>query len=67
MGSHQLLSPYLVYEFDGNGMRSWIGFCGWMITTLVACCLLLLPLDATGCMLFACNILPAAGVDMLFL
>ncbi|OJJ81315.1 uncharacterized protein ASPGLDRAFT_177023 [Aspergillus glaucus CBS 516.65] len=60
-GSYQLLAPYLAYRFAHRGARSWIVFSAQMITTLAALLLVVLPLDATGGMLFACYILPATG------
>ncbi|KAJ5813008.1 hypothetical protein N7447_010031 [Penicillium robsamsonii] len=60
-GSYQLLGPYLAYRFDGSGVRAWVVFGAQMITTLAALLLIVLPLDATGGMLFACYLLPAVG------
>lgn len=60
-GSYQLLAPYLAYRFSEKGIRSWIVFTAQMITTLAAILLVVLPLDATGGLLFACYILPAVG------
>ncbi|KAJ5783075.1 hypothetical protein N7457_004849 [Penicillium paradoxum] len=60
-GSYQLIGPYLAYRFDGSGVRAWIVFGAQMITVLAALLLVVLPLDATGAMLFACYILPAVG------
>lgn len=60
-GSYQLLAPYLAYRFAHRGVRSWIVFLAQIVTTLAALLLVVLPLDATGGMLFACYILPAVG------
>ncbi|KAJ5098036.1 hypothetical protein N7532_005037 [Penicillium argentinense] len=60
-GSYQLIAPYLAYKFSDEGVRSWIVFTAQMITTLAAILLVVLPLDATGGLLFACYILPAIG------
>ncbi|OOQ88493.1 putative allantoate permease [Penicillium brasilianum] len=60
-GSYQLLAPYLAYRYSEKGIRSWIVFTAQMITTLAAILLVVLPLDATGGLLFACYILPAVG------
>ncbi|KAF9889914.1 hypothetical protein FE257_006786 [Aspergillus nanangensis] len=60
-GTQQLLTPYLAYKFARKGIRSWLVLFCQLITTLASLLLLLLPMSATGGMLFACYILPSLG------
>ncbi|VTT69226.1 unnamed protein product [Fusarium fujikuroi] len=58
-GTLQLLFPYLAYKFRNN--RSYLVFIAQMGTVLAALLLWLLPLSATGALLFAVYILPSVG------
>ncbi|KAF5588522.1 cutinase transcription factor 1 beta [Fusarium pseudoanthophilum] len=58
-GTLQLLFPYLAYKFKNN--RSYLVFIAQMGTVLAALLLWLLPLSATGALLFAVYILPSVG------
>lgn len=58
-GTLQLLFPYLAYRYRNN--RSYLVFIAQMGTVLAALLLWLLPLSATGALLFAVYILPSVG------
>ncbi|KAJ4087082.1 hypothetical protein NW760_002989 [Fusarium oxysporum] len=58
-GTLQLLFPYLAYKYRNN--RSYLVFIAQMGTVLAALLLWLLPLSATGALLFAVYILPSVG------
>ncbi|KAF4947757.1 hypothetical protein FGADI_10151 [Fusarium gaditjirri] len=58
-GTIQLLFPYLAYKYRNN--RSYLVFIAQMGTVLASLLLWLLPLSATGALLFAVYILPSVG------
>lgn len=58
-GTLQLIVPWLCYKY--TGIRSWAIFACQLGTTLAALLLWLLPMRATGGLLFACYILPSVG------
>ncbi|KAL4898284.1 major facilitator superfamily domain-containing protein [Aspergillus ambiguus] len=60
-GTQQLLVPLAAYKFARYGIRSWLVAGCQLITTLASLLLLLLPLNETGGLLFACYILPSLG------
>ncbi|KAL3463563.1 major facilitator superfamily domain-containing protein [Aspergillus heterothallicus] len=60
-GTMMLILPWLSYKYMTKGIRSWL-VVGCQAITMVACLLLLLlPLDKTGGLLFACYIMPSVG------
>lgn len=60
-GSMMLLMPYLSYKFTTKNIRSWLVIGCLLVTMVASLLLLLLPLNETGGLLFACYILPTMG------
>ncbi|BCS30547.1 uncharacterized protein APUU_80850A [Aspergillus puulaauensis] len=60
-GTMMLLMPYLSYKFTTKNIRSWLVIGCQMVTMVAALLLLLLPLNETGGLLFACYIMPTMG------
>ncbi|KAB8242424.1 major facilitator superfamily domain-containing protein [Aspergillus flavus] len=60
-GTMMLILPWLGYKYTSKGIRSWLVIGGQIVTTVACLLLLLLPLNETGGLLFACYILPTMG------
>ncbi|OJJ06658.1 hypothetical protein ASPVEDRAFT_65283 [Aspergillus versicolor CBS 583.65] len=60
-GTMMLLMPYLSYKFTTKNIRSWLVIGCQLVSMVASLLLLLLPLNETGGLLFACYIMPTMG------